>query len=177
MARRLKHRLETTPLLAKLIDDFLKGDFAGDMRGAVVSTPQAKALWRHANCAHEAAYKEICRKDSLALTDEDRAAVVNAKSIRPLAKRAHVLKCGAASDALDRLSADEAALVNKARAALTPKKATPRWPAGLCARKSPISRGSKDKRIFISETVPKDAFEMLWVKTVSMIRPGTINAP
>ena len=56
----------------------------------------------------------------------DRAAVVNAKSIRPLAKRAHVLKCGAASDALDRLSADEAALVNKARAALTPKKATPR---------------------------------------------------
>ena len=34
-----------------------------------------------------------------------------------------MLKCGAASDALDRLSVDEAALVNKAKAALTPKKA------------------------------------------------------
>jgi hypothetical protein len=56
----------------------------------------------------------------------DRTAVVNAKCIRPLAKRAHVLKCGAASDALDRLSVDEAALVNKARASFAPKKATPR---------------------------------------------------
>ena len=45
---------------------------------------------------------------------------------KPLAKRAHVLKCGAAADALERLSVDEAALVNKARAALTPKKAAPR---------------------------------------------------
>ena len=55
-----------------------------------------------------------------------KSAVVNAKCIRPLAKRAHVLKCSAASDALDRLSADEAALVNKARASFAPKKATPR---------------------------------------------------
>ena len=56
----------------------------------------------------------------------DRGAVVNARCIRPLAKRAHALKCSAASDALDRLAVDEASLVNKARAAMAPKIATPR---------------------------------------------------
>ena len=81
----------------------------------------------------EAAQLRVEAIANLCLGDAaDRAAVVNAKCIRPLAKRAHVLKCGAASDALDRLSADEAALVNKARAALTPKKATPRR---LCPRR------------------------------------------
>ncbi|CAH0373223.1 unnamed protein product [Pelagomonas calceolata] len=75
----------------------------------------------------EAAQLRVEAIANLCLGDAaDRTAVVNAKCIRPLAKRAHVLKCGAAADALDRLSVDEAALVNKARAALTPKKATPR---------------------------------------------------
>ena len=44
----------------------------------VCAAPVLKGLLRDVKCAHRVAFKEICRKDSLELTDGDRDAVVAA---------------------------------------------------------------------------------------------------
>lgn len=50
--------------------------YSGEASDFVVGSPAAKALVRSVKCAHNVAFKELMRKDSLELTDEDRNKVL-----------------------------------------------------------------------------------------------------
>ena len=54
----------------------------------VCAAPVCKALLREVKCAHKTTFVEICRKDSLELTDGDRDAVVAAVAATP---KTHIL--------------------------------------------------------------------------------------
>ena len=55
--------------------------------------------------------------------------------------------------------------------------AAPTYPVTISIADKGAERISLIVPINLGKYIPKEAFEILWVKTVSMIRPGTINAP
>lgn len=52
--------------------------YSGEVSDFVVGAPAAKSIVRSCKVSHAVSFKEIVRKDSLQLTDEDRAALVEA---------------------------------------------------------------------------------------------------